>query len=565
MARQKRTRAPQVEIDRIVIREVQYQLEVNRCRNEEIIVKGNFGWAWPMWAGRPRVGNGALHRNYIKGNFGWAWPMWAGAPWLVMGPCIVEINRIVIREVQNEEAIVKGNFGWAWPTWAVRLRIDHIVIRECRNEEIIVKGNFGWAWPMWAGRPRVGNGPCIAEIDRIVIREVQYQFEVNRCRNEEIIVKSNFRWAWPMWAWPMLTWPMWGGGGRPRIDRIVITEVQYQFEVNQCRNEEIIVKGNFGWAWPMWAGRPRVGNGPCIVEIDRIVIREVQYQYEDNQCRNEEIIFQGSSANITDGRTAEITTISPRFLKSAGRPRIDRIVIRDVQFQFEVNRCINEEIILKGNFEWAWLMWPGRPRVGNGAMHKVQYQFEVNRCRNEEIIVKCNFGWAWPMWAGAPGLVMGPCIVEINCIVIREVQYQFEVNRCRNEEIIVKSNFRWAWPMWAWPMLTWPMWGGGGRLRIDRIVITEVQYQFEVNRFRNEEIWPMWPWRPRVDNGPCIVEIDRIVMREAHPAPTPITFYPGFQGSSANSVGGAGGQDGRMDRQTHIITISPFFLRKTWG
>ncbi|KAH3812459.1 hypothetical protein DPMN_140892 [Dreissena polymorpha] len=113
-------------------------------------------------------------------------------------------------------------------------------------------------------------GPCIAEIYRIVIREVQYQFEVNRCRNEEIIVKGNFGWAWPMWA------------GRPRIDRIVIREVQ---------NEEIIVKGNFGWAWPMWAGRPR---------IDRIVIREVQYQFEDNRFRNEKNIFQGSSASVGD-------------------------------------------------------------------------------------------------------------------------------------------------------------------------------------------------------------------------------------------------------------------------
>ena len=55
-----------VEIDRIVIREVQYQLEVNWCRNEEVIVKGNFGWVWPMWAGRPRVGNGAMHS--------WDWP-----------------------------------------------------------------------------------------------------------------------------------------------------------------------------------------------------------------------------------------------------------------------------------------------------------------------------------------------------------------------------------------------------------------------------------------------------------------------------------------------------------
>ncbi len=40
-----------VEIDRIVIREVQYQLEVNRCRNEEIIVKENFGWVWPIMGG----------------------------------------------------------------------------------------------------------------------------------------------------------------------------------------------------------------------------------------------------------------------------------------------------------------------------------------------------------------------------------------------------------------------------------------------------------------------------------------------------------------------------------
>ncbi|KAH3778539.1 hypothetical protein DPMN_180004 [Dreissena polymorpha] len=173
---------------------------------------------------------------------------------------------------------------------------------------------------------------------------------------------------------------------------------------------------------------------------------------------------------------------------------------------------------------------------------------------------------------------MGPCIVEINCIVIREVQYQFDVNR--------KCNFRWAWPMWAWPM--W-----AGRPRIDCMVIREVQYQFEVNRLKgnlgwawpmwagcpridriviredqNEEIivkgnfgwaWPMWPGRPRID---CIVireaqyhfEVNRLRNEEVN-----------FQGSSANSVGGAGGQDGWADGQTHITTISPLFLRKTWG
>ncbi|KAH3787066.1 hypothetical protein DPMN_165185 [Dreissena polymorpha] len=98
------------------------------------------------------------------------------------------------------------------------------------------------------------------------------------------------------------------------------------------------------------------------------------------------------------------------------------------------------------------------------------------------------------------GLVMGPCIVEIDRFVIRNVQYQFEVNRCRNEEIIVKGSFGWAWSMWA------------GRPRIDRFVIRNVQYQFVVNRCRNEEI--------------------------------------NFQGSSDYSVGGDSGQDGRTDRRT---------------
>ncbi|KAH3700170.1 hypothetical protein DPMN_075141 [Dreissena polymorpha] len=124
------------------------------------------------------------------------------------------------------------------------------------------------------GRPKVGNG---------AMHKVQYQFEVNRCRNEEIIVKGNFGWAWPMWA------------GCPRIDRIVIRKVQYKYEVNWCRNEEII------------GGAPQV-------EIDRIVIREVRYQFEDNRCRNEEIIkivvrTDGQTDRRTDGRTEKITTI----------------------------------------------------------------------------------------------------------------------------------------------------------------------------------------------------------------------------------------------------------------
>ncbi|KAH3863981.1 hypothetical protein DPMN_026989 [Dreissena polymorpha] len=197
---------------------------------------------------------------------------------------------------------------------------------------------------------------------------------------------------------------------------------------------------------------------------------------------------------------------------------IDRIVIREVQYQLEVNRCRNKEIIVKGNFGWAWLMWAGRPRIDCIVIREVQYQFEVNRCKNKEIMVKGNFGWAWPMWAG-PMWAGRP-------------RYQFEVNRCRNEEIIVKGNFGWAWPMWAWPMWAWPMWAGCPRVvmgpciaEIDRIVIREVQYQFEVNRWW---AWPMWPGSPRINR------IRRLSIN--------------FQVSSAKSVGGAGGQDGRTDR-----------------
>ncbi|KAH3866425.1 hypothetical protein DPMN_029488 [Dreissena polymorpha] len=163
-----------------------------------------------------------------------------GAPGLILGPCIVEIDRIVITYVQYEFEV----------------------------------SNFGWAWSMWARAPQ----------DRIVIRDVQYQFEVNHCRNEEVIVKGNFGWAWSMWA----------GVPQVEIDRIAIRDVQYQFEINWCRNEEDIVKGNFWWAWSMWAGRPR---------IDRIVIRDVQYQVEVNGCRNEE--FQGSSAYSVGGDSCQ--------------------------------------------------------------------------------------------------------------------------------------------------------------------------------------------------------------------------------------------------------------------
>ncbi|KAH3792485.1 hypothetical protein DPMN_145982 [Dreissena polymorpha] len=165
----------------------------------------------------------------------------------VMGPCIVEI--------------------------------DHIVIRK------VLKGNFGWVWPLWAGRPR------FVEIDRIVIREVQYQFAVNRCRNKEICGLCG-RGAPGLVMGPCIV----------EIYRIVIRVVQFQFEVNRCRNEEIIVNGNFGLVLSMWAGRLR---------IDRVVIREVQYQFEVNRYVN----FQGSMASTyrrtEDGDNDNIPTFSP--------------------------------------------------------------------------------------------------------------------------------------------------------------------------------------------------------------------------------------------------------------
>ncbi|KAH3837817.1 hypothetical protein DPMN_111218 [Dreissena polymorpha] len=145
MTRQRSTRAPHVEIDPIVIREVQYQLEVNRCRNEEIIVKDNFGWVWPIMGGVPQVKiDFIVIRDAILGGRGLCG---RGFPGLVMGPCIAEIDRIVIREVQYQ-----------------------FEVNRCRNKEII------------AGAPQV-------EIDLSVIREAQHQFEVNRYRNEEVNVK----------------------------------------------------------------------------------------------------------------------------------------------------------------------------------------------------------------------------------------------------------------------------------------------------------------------------------------------------------------------------------------
>ncbi|KAH3780795.1 hypothetical protein DPMN_158617 [Dreissena polymorpha] len=59
--------------------------------------------------------------------------------------------------------------------------------------------------------------------------------------------------------------------------------------------------------------RPTRIPTPHNFEIDRIVIRDVQYQFEVNRCRNEEVNFQGSSAYSVggdsgqDGRTDDMS------------------------------------------------------------------------------------------------------------------------------------------------------------------------------------------------------------------------------------------------------------------
>ncbi|KAH3712779.1 hypothetical protein DPMN_072536 [Dreissena polymorpha] len=71
------------------------------------------------------------------------------------------------RQLWGGKAYVGGAPGWVMLTWMVEM--DRVVIRDV-------------TWSLWAGRPR---------IDRIVIREVQYQLKVNRCRNEEVIFQGS--------------------------------------------------------------------------------------------------------------------------------------------------------------------------------------------------------------------------------------------------------------------------------------------------------------------------------------------------------------------------------------
>ncbi|KAH3890158.1 hypothetical protein DPMN_014230 [Dreissena polymorpha] len=155
---------------------------------------------------------------------------------------------------------------------------------------------------------------------------------------------------------------------RHHIDRAVITnhEREGDDDVNW-------VTAGFGCNMHT-EGAPGLVMGPCIVEIDQV-----------NWCRNEEII-----------RGAPGLVMEPCIF----------------QYKFEVNR---------------WLvLGPCIAEIDCIVIRKVQYHFEVNRCRKYSktaILGGCGL-----CGRGAPGLVMGTCIVR----------YQFEDNRCRNEEIIIK-------------------------------------------------------------------------------------------------------------------------------
>ncbi|KAH3884749.1 hypothetical protein DPMN_008736 [Dreissena polymorpha] len=146
----------------------------------------------------------------------------------------------------------------------------------------MLKLNFGWAWSMWAGRPWL---------------RLTYQLEVNRCRNEEdIVARIDGQTAEITTLSPRSNLEQDGykSMGTKIIDRVVIRD-------------------------SMWAGRPMFGYE---------AMHNVQYQLEVNRCRNEE--FYGSSANsvggvsVQDGRTERgdqnniptLLKVSPGFQKS---------------------------------------------------------------------------------------------------------------------------------------------------------------------------------------------------------------------------------------------------------
>ncbi|KAH3719107.1 hypothetical protein DPMN_061938 [Dreissena polymorpha] len=121
-----------------------------------------------------------------------------------------------------------------------------------------------------------------------------------------------------------------------------------------------MLKQNVGWAWSMRAGRPKFCNG---------AMHNVQYQFEVNRCRNEEVNFQGFSANSvikdsgqderTDRQTAKITTLSPRSYLSIN------LIVNVVPVDLSIN--------LKEDGNQTAFPFINSPWVGNVDMEDVQY------------------------------------------------------------------------------------------------------------------------------------------------------------------------------------------------
>ncbi|KAH3871357.1 hypothetical protein DPMN_034556 [Dreissena polymorpha] len=174
---------------------------------------------------------------------------------------------------------------------------------------------------------RLVMGPCKVEIDRIVIREVQYQLEVNQClvmgpcivEIDRIAIRgvqdqlAIFWWVWSMWA------------GRPKIGRIVIREINIltKFHKDWMKIINILTKFHKGWMKTVTSAVYTNKLLTFLTSDDPNTIPTIKIniltKFHKDWMKTATSIFQGSSANRrtdewTDGQT-DINTISPLFLR----------------------------------------------------------------------------------------------------------------------------------------------------------------------------------------------------------------------------------------------------------
>ncbi|KAH3860361.1 hypothetical protein DPMN_023259 [Dreissena polymorpha] len=89
-----------------------------------------------------------------------------------------------------------------------------------------------------------------------------------------------------------------------------------------------MLKQNFGWAWSIWVGQPR---------IDRIVLRKDQYQLEVNRCKNEHVGGDSDQGGRKHGQADKHIIpcsnlgldLSINLKEDGKQAAIDRVVIRD--------------------------------------------------------------------------------------------------------------------------------------------------------------------------------------------------------------------------------------------